>query len=199
MPCLDYGEKELDHLSKKDKKLAALIARYGWLRCELRGDVFASIVHSIVNQQVSNKAADTVCRRMEERFSEITPLALGGVPAEEIQKIGISMRKASYIKGVCDAVAAGDIDVASLADMPDEEIIKCLTPLKGVGVWTVEMLLIFSFGRKDVVSWGDYAIRKGMCLLYGRKELDRAAFERYRKRYSPYGSVASLYLWRQFG
>lgn len=198
MPCLDYGEKELDHLSKKDKKLAALIARYGWLRCELREDIFSAIVRSIVNQQISNKAADTVCRRMEEKFSEITPRSLGGVPAEEIQKIGISMRKASYIKGFCDAVASGCVDTSSLADMPDEEIIKYLTPLKGVGVWTVEMLLIFSFGRKDVVSWNDYAIRKGMCLLYGRKELDRAAFERYRKRYSPYGSVASLYLWRQF-
>lgn len=198
MPCLDYGEKELDYLSKKDKKLAALIERYGWLRCELRGDIFASIVRSIINQQISNKAADTVCRRMEEKFPEVTPRALGRASAGEIQKIGISMKKACYIKGVCDAVLSGEIDMAALAGLPDEEVIKRLTVLKGVGVWTVEMLLLFSLGRMNVVSWDDYAIRKGMCLLYGRKELDRAAFGRYRRRYSPCGSVASLYIWRQF-
>lgn len=198
MPCLDYGEKELEYLSKKDRKLAALIERYGWLRCELRGDIFASIVHSIINQQISNKAADTVCRRLEEKFSVITPRALNGASVEEIQKIGISTRKAGYIKGICAAAISGEVDFEALPEMPDQEIIKRLTALKGVGIWTVEMLLIFSLGRMDIVSWGDYAIRKGMCLLYGRKELSQAAFGRYRGRYSPYGSVASLYLWRQF-
>lgn len=198
MPCLDYGEKELEYLSKKDRKLAALIERYGWLECELRGDLFSSVVHSIINQQISNKAADTVCRRLEEKFSAITPLTLDGATVEEIQKIGISMRKAGYIKGICAAALSGEIDFAALAETPDEEIIKRLTALKGVGIWTAEMLLIFSLGRKDVVSWGDYAIRKGMCLLYGHKELSPASFARYRKRYSPYGSIASLYLWRQF-
>lgn len=198
MPCLDYGEKELEYLSKKDRKLAALIERYGWLECELRSDIFSSVVHSIINQQISNKAADTVCRRLEEKFSVITPPALSGASVEEIQKIGISTRKARYIKGICDAALSGAVDFEALSGMPDEEIIKRLTALKGVGVWTVEMLLIFSLGRKDVLSWGDYAIRKGMCLLYGHKELSPAAFGRYRKRYSPYGSVASLYLWRQF-
>lgn len=198
MPKLDYGEEELCYLSKKDKKLAALIERYGYLDCDLREDLFASIVQSITNQQISNKAAETVCRRMEEKFPGITPQALGAAPVEEIQKIGISMRKAGYIKGLCEAALSGGIDFASLPDEPDEEIMRKLTALKGIGVWTVEMLLIFSLGRKDVVSWGDYAIRKGMCLLYGHKELSRARFERYRKRYSPYGSVASLYLWEQF-
>lgn len=197
MPCLDYGEKELEYLSKKDRKLAALIERYGWIECELRSDIFSSIVRSIINQQISNKAADTVCRRLEEKFSAVTPLALDGASVEEIQKIGISTRKARYIKGICAAALSGGIDFQALAEMPDEEIIERLTALKGVGVWTVEMLLIFSLGRKDIVSWNDYAIRKGMCLLYGHRELSPAAFARYRKRYSPCGSVASLYLWRQ--
>lgn len=198
MPFLDYGEKELEYLSKKDKKLAVLIERYGLLECELRSDIFSSIVRSIINQQISNKAADTVRRRLEEKFSVITPQALGAASVDDIQKIGISTRKAGYIKGICAAALSREADFETLADMPDEEIIKRLTALKGVGIWTVEMLLIFSLGRKDVVSWNDYAIRKGMCLLYGHKDLSRAAFGRHRGRYSPYGSVASLYLWRQF-
>lgn len=197
MTCLDYGVKELAYLAKKDKKLAALIERFGYLRCELREDLFASIVRSIAIQQISNQAAETICRRLDERFPLMEPAAFTGVPAEEIQKIGISMRKASYIKGVADAAQSGHINFASLGCAEDDEVFGKLTELKGVGSWTVEMLLIFSLGRKNVLSWNDYAIRKGLCLLYGHKELDRTRFEKYRKRYSPYCSVASLYLWRQ--
>lgn len=197
MPCLDYGEKELAYLSKKDKKLAALIERFGYLQCELREDVFASLIRSIAIQQISNKAAETICGRMTERFPSMTPSAFANVPAEEIQKIGISMKKAFYIKGVVDAAMRGEIDFASLGGAEDADIFRDLTALKGVGSWTVEMLLIFSLGRKNVLSWGDYAIRKGICMLYGHKELDQTRFEKYRKRYSPYCSVASLYLWHQ--
>lgn len=198
MPFLDYGDQELVYLAKRDKKLAALIERSGYLHCELRENLFASIIRSIAIQQISNKAAETVCRRLEEQFPGVTPQVLGKVSAEQIQKIGISMRKAGYIKGVCDAALSGEIDFELLREMNEEDIMLKLTALKGVGVWTVEMLLLFSLGHKDVLSWNDYAIRKGICLLYGHKELDRSRFDRYRKRYSPYGSVASLYLWHQF-
>jgi len=75
-------------------------------------------------------------------------------------------------------------------------VIARLSALRGIGVWTAEMILIFSLQRPDVVSWGDLGIRRGMMTLYGRDDLDRAAFDRYRARYSPFGSVASLYLWR---
>jgi len=83
----------------------------------------------------------------------------------------------------------------ALREMPDETVIERLCALKGIGVWTAEMLLIFSLGRPDVLSWGDLAIRRGMTRLYGLKELTREKFEMYRKRYSPYGTVASLYIW----
>ena len=88
-----------------------------------------------------------------------------------------------------------ELNIAELATLPDAEIIRRLSSLNGVGVWTAEMLLIFSLERPDVVSWGDLAIRRGMMNLYGLDSLTREQFERYRKRYSPYGSVASLYLW----
>ena len=106
------------------------------------------------------------------------------------------MRKAGYIKGIGEAVMQGQLKIDELPGLSDAEIIKRLSALHGVGVWTAEMLLIFSMQRPDVVSWGDLAIRRGMMNLYGLQALDKAEFARYRQRYSPYGSVASLYLWR---
>lgn len=107
----------------------------------------------------------------------------------------MSMRKAGYIKGISDEAIAGTVDFKTLYTLTDEEIIKKLSSFHGVGVWTAEMLLIFSLCRPDVVSSKDLAICRGMMNLYGLKELPKDKFERYRKRYSPYGSVASLYLW----
>ena len=89
----------------------------------------------------------------------------------------------------------GDIDFSRFHEMPDDEIIEELSSLHGIGVWTAEMFLIFSLRRPDVVSWGDLAIRRGMMNLYGLRKLTKVQFERYRKKYSPYGSIASLYLW----
>ena len=90
---------------------------------------------------------------------------------------------------------SGGIDLGKLAEMDDAEVIRELSALNGIGVWTAEMMLIFSLMRPDVVSYGDLGIRRGMMRLYGLEELPRAEFERYRARYSPYGTVASLYLW----
>ena len=105
------------------------------------------------------------------------------------------MRKSGYIKGLGDAAVCGDPDLLNLGGLPDDEIIKKLSSLHGLGIWSAEMLLIFSLRRPDVVSWGDLAIRRGMMNLYGLKSLSKEQFDRYRKKYSPYGSVASLYLW----
>jgi DNA-3-methyladenine glycosylase II len=132
---------------------------------------------------------------METRFGQITPAAIAAVTVDEIQQCGMSARKAGYIRGIGDAVMNGSLDLARLLTLPDDDVIAHLTCLKGVGVWTAEMLLIFSMERPDVVSRGDLAIRRGMMRLYGKKEIHGPEFERYRKRYSPYGSVASLYLW----
>ncbi len=105
------------------------------------------------------------------------------------------MRKTLYIKGVGEAALQNELNIHEFPVLSDNEIIERLSALNGVGVWTAEMLLIFSLERPDVVSWGDLAIRRGMMSLYGLNKLTRTQFERYRKRYSPYGSVASLYLW----
>jgi DNA-3-methyladenine glycosylase II len=195
MHSFRYGDREISHLRKRDRKLGAAIDEIGIIERDVNPDLFTALVASVASQQISAKAAETVWRRMEERFGAITPEIIATADAGSIQQCGMSMRKAGYIKGIGEAVADGRLDPDGLRDLSDEEVIDRLSALNGVGIWTAEMILIFSMERPDVVSWGDLAIRRGMMKLYGLETLDRAAFDRYRKRYSPYGSVASLYLW----
>ncbi|HOS68838.1 MAG TPA: DNA-3-methyladenine glycosylase 2 family protein [Bacillota bacterium] len=195
MHIFEYGQKEIDYLRKKDKKLGAAIDRIGMIKREVTPDTFAALVSSIVSQQISSKAADTVWNRLGLLLGTITPESIAKAEISEIQACGMSARKAGYIKGAAEAALSGQVDFNALHTLSDEEIIKKLSSLRGVGVWTAEMLLIFSLCRPDVVSFKDLAICRGMMNLYGIKEISREKFERYRKRYSPYGSVASLYLW----
>jgi DNA-3-methyladenine glycosylase II len=195
MPTFKYGSLELEHLKKKDKKLALAIDSIGRIEREVMPDLFAALIHSIVGQQIATKAATTVWGRLQLQCGEITPQAIASADAAEIQTCGLSMRKTLYIKGVGEAALQNDFNIHELPALTDSEIIARLSALSGVGVWTAEMLLIFSLERPDVVSWGDLAIRRGMMNLYGLSKLTRDQFDRYRKRYSPYGSVASLYLW----
>ncbi|HDQ92608.1 MAG TPA: DNA-3-methyladenine glycosylase 2 family protein [Synergistetes bacterium] len=195
MPIFRYGNTELDHLKRKDKRLGAAMERIGIIECEIIPDLFTALINNIVGQQISNAASATVWNRMKDRFGEITPERLNSTTLDEVQQCGLSFRKAGYIKEAGRAVAEGKIDLSALPDLPDAEVIGQLSSLRGVGEWTAEMLLIFSMERPDVVSKGDLAIRRGMMTLYGRKTLDNDAFGRYARRYSPFGSVASLYLW----
>ena len=190
----EYGETELAHLRKKDKKLGAAIDRIGIIKRRVNSDLFSALVESIVGQQISNKAAATVCQRLDE-LCGMDSARLHALTVEEIQSCGMSMRKAGYIKNIADSAVSKVIDFDALPDKTDQEIIETLTAIKGIGVWTAEMLLIFSLMRPNVVSYGDLAIRRGMMNLYGLKELPKEKFQRYAKRYAPYGSVASLYLW----
>jgi len=199
MAIFEYDQSSIEYLQKKDKKLGAAIERIGRVERQVIPDLFTALVHSIVGQQISKQAAATVWNRVQEYFGEITPARVAVASSEEIQQLGISLRKATYIKGVAEAALEGSLDLDRLNSLPDGEIIERLSSLHGVGVWTAEMMLIFSMQRPDVVSWGDHAIRKGMMNLYGLTELTREQFDKHRKRYSPYGTVASLYLWEIAG
>lgn len=195
MQIFEYGQKEIDYLKSKDKKLGAAIDRIGMIKRRITPDPFTAIVSSVVGQQISSKAADTVWNRLINLLGGITPEGIAQAELSEIQGCGMSIRKAEYLKGIAEAAIYGEVEFNTLYTLTDEEIIKKLSLLHGVGVWTAEMLLIFSLCRPDVVSYKDLAICRGMMNLYGLKELPKEKFERYRKRYSPYGSVASLYLW----
>ncbi len=195
MPIFRYGQTEIDHLKRRDRKLGAAIDMIGAIEREIRPDPFEALVMSVVAQQISNKAANAIRGRLRALLGRITPDRIAETDVSDIQKCGLSGRKAEYIKGAAGAAVRGEVDFSRFDEMADEEIIDRLSSLRGIGVWTAEMLLLFSLCRPDVVSWGDQAIRRGMMNLYGLKGLTKEQFERYRKRYSPYGSVASLYLW----
>jgi len=196
MEIFQYGQIEIAHLKRRDQKLGAAIDRLGMIERKVTRDVFTALVRSVVGQQISTKAQDTIWGRLRARLSEITPESIARAEVAVIQQCGVSMRKAGYIKGIGEAVLGGELDVSQFMALPDEAVIEQLSALRGVGVWTAEMLLLFSLNRPDIVSWGDLAIRRGMMRLYGLTTLTREQFECYRKRYSPHGSVASLYLWR---
>jgi len=195
MQIFEYGQKEIEYLKHKDKKLGEAIEKIGMIEREITPDPFTALISSVVSQQISKKAAQTVWNRLNTLLGEITAESIGQVNLSEIQGCGMSERKAGYIKGIADAANSGAVDFNTLHTLTDEEVIKKLSALNGVGAWTAEMLLIFSLNRPDVVSYKDLAICRGMMNLYGLKELPKEKFERYKKRYSPYGSVASLYLW----
>jgi DNA-3-methyladenine glycosylase II len=112
-----------------------------------------------------------------------------------IQSCGMSARKARYIRGLADRVVSGALDLERLKILSDEEAIRELIACAGIGIWTAEMLLIFSYQRPDIVSWSDLGIRRGMMYLYGLETLSKAQFQIYRERYAPYGTMASFYLW----
>jgi DNA-3-methyladenine glycosylase II len=195
MRTFQYGEAELAYLKQRDPALAAVIDLVGPIEREVIPDLFAALIHAIASQQVSSRAAASVWAKLQACLGEITPERVIAVPPGDLRGCGLSARKAEYVRDVASAVLRGDLNLAELRELPDEEVIGRLASLRGVGRWTAEMLLIFSMERPDVVSWGDLAIRRGMMALYGLATLDRHQFDRYRKRYSPYGSVASLYLW----
>jgi len=190
-----YGEPELVHLRRRDRILGRAIDRIGMIERAVIPDLFTALLHAVVCQQVSLQAATAIWTRLQDQIGPITPERIAAASPEDLRRCGLSTRKTEYVRGIGEAVLRGEPDLSALRDLPDEEVIERLSAIRGVGRWTAEMLLIFSMERPDVVSWGDLGIRRGMAMLYGLESVDRSQFERYRARYSPHGSVASLYLW----
>lgn len=190
-----YGEKEISYLKNKDKKLAEVIEKVGLIERETDPELFSALVHHIVGQQISTKAQATIWERMKKSLGAVTPETILNVSIEEIRSFGISLRKVEYIKDFAEKVHTGEFDIEAAEKMEDDELIKYLTALKGVGVWTAEMILLFCLQRPNVFSFDDLAIQRGLRMVYHHRKIDRKLFEKYRRRFSPYCSVASLYLW----
>ncbi|USB31766.1 DNA-3-methyladenine glycosylase 2 family protein [Paenibacillus sp. YPG26] len=192
----EYGQKEMDQLRKADKRLGAAIDQYGKVERVMIPDLFTALIHAMVGQLVSVKAAATIWGRMLQHFEDISARSLANQSADQIQECGMTMKKAVNIHRIAQMIAEREFDLEELHQLPDEQVIRKLTILPGVGRWTAEMLLIHAMGRPDVVSWGDLAIRRGMMRLYNLSSLSREQFDTYRLAYSPLGSVASIYLWK---
>lgn len=192
---MTFTPEEYEGLKTKDEKMKRAMEKLPMYEREVDDDLFRSLINNIVGQQISMKAADTVWKRFLDHFKEITPLKLYEADLTEIQSLGISMRKASYIQKTAEKVHKKIVDLDALWTMDDQEVADTLVTLNGIGPWTAEMIMIFSMGRKDIMSYGDLAIRRGLMLLYGHEEISKELFQKYQERFSPYGTLASLYLW----
>lgn len=196
---LETTQEAREYLKKRDKRLGRFMDLAGEIRRATRPDPFQGLAHAIIGQQISGKAHDSIWKRFVEMIHPLTPGNVCICPQDTLKSCGISMRKAGYIQGIAREFACGSLNNQQLSAMADDELLKKLSSLRGVGPWTAEMLLIFTFRRPNVISFGDYAILRGMRMLYGHKEITREIFEKHRARYEPYATVASLYLWELAG
>lgn len=192
----EYGDEAIEYLKARDAKLAKAIDAVGHVYREMGEEsLFAGVVHCIVGQQISSAAHATVWARLKRNLGEVTPATVNAASIDELQGCGMTFKKAGYIKDFAAKVESGEFDIDAVEHMSDTEAIAALSSLSGIGIWTAEMLLLFTLGRPDILSFGDLAIHRGMRMVYHHRKVTREMFERYRRRYSPYGSVASLYLW----
>ena len=194
-----YGEAELDYLRKKDKRLAAVIDRVGHIDRAVDPDLFSSVIHHIIGQQISTKAQATIWQRMQDALGEVNAETVLAAGVPRLQSLGMTFRKAEYIADFAGKIHTGAFDLDTVEHMSDEDAIRELSALKGIGVWTAEMILLFCMQRPDIFSYDDLAIQRGLRMVYHHRSIDRKLFEKYRRRFSPYGSVASLYLWAVAG
>jgi len=196
MHYFNYGQTEIAYLSRRDKAIGALIREFGMIQRKVTPDVFESLVECIIGQQISNKAAATVYQRLKEFLGKTTPAAIGQTNVIVIQQCGTTSKKAHYIKDAADAILSGKINLREFNTLDDNEIIEQLTTLPGIGQWTAEMILLHALQRPNVFSSNDLIIRRSLMSLHNLSKLDATDFEMYRKRYSPYCSVAMIYLWK---
>ena len=185
-----YGEAELTYLRRKDKRLAAVIDRIGPVERTVDPDLFSAVVHHIIGQQISMKAQATIWQRMQDTLGSVSAetILAAGVPA--LQALGMTFRKAEYLTDLAGRIVDGSFDLEAVRSMDDAEAIRALSSLRGIGVWTAEMILLFCLQRPDIFSYDDLAIRRGLRMVYRHRRIDRPLFERYRRRFPQ-----SRYMW----
>lgn len=193
-----YGKKEIKHLKSVDPKLENVIDEFGYLKREIIADLFSALVQSIISQQISTKAASTISNRLLNIVGELTPNNVIKLSDEALQSCGLSFKKVNYIKGISNAFINNEISHNDLNSLSDEEIITELTKLKGIGPWTAKMIMIHTLLRPDVLTFDDLGLREGMRILHGLTVITKEHFNHYQKLYSPYGSVAAIYLWEVY-
>ena len=190
--------KALTHLKKSDAILASIIERVGPPQIAHRDPTFETLARAIVFQQLSTKAARTIYGRLEEAAGgKLKPESIQGLSVGEMRRAGLSKQKMGYIRDLAEHALSGKVDFARLPEMTDEEVIATLTDIKGVGVWTAHMFLIFALHRPDVLAVGDLGVRTAIKRHYKKRVLPKPAqIEKLAVSWHPYCSYACWYLWR---
>ena len=190
--------KAIVHLKQADPVLAAIIERVGPYRMNYDDPAFASLAEAIVYQQLHGKAAATIFRRLTDLTGlPLSPEGILKLSEEQLRGVGLSKQKLSYLRDLATKVASGEVDFARLPDLPDDEVTKELTKIKGIGVWTAHMFLMFSLRRPNVLPTGDLGIQMAIRKHYRKRKIPKPAqMEKIAKCWEPYRSVACWYLWR---
>jgi DNA-3-methyladenine glycosylase II len=190
--------KAVNHLKKSDPVLRAIIERVGPCRMEFGLPEFCSLAEAIVYQQLNGKAAVTIFKRFAALAGEpLTPDGILKLSDEQLRSVGLSKQKSAYLKDLAAKTAAGLLDFGRLPELADEEVIRHLTQVKGIGVWTAHMFLMFSLRRPNVLPTGDYGVQMAIRKHYKKRKLPKPQdMEKIAKAWEPYRSVACWYMWR---
>jgi len=190
--------KAVLHLKKSDPVLRAIIERVGPCRMEFGPAEFSSLAEAIVYQQLNGKAAVTIFKRFAALAGEpITPEGILKLSDEQLRSVGLSKQKSAYLKDLAAKTASGVLDFSRLPELPDEEVIKHLTQVKGIGVWTAHMFLMFSLRRPNVLPTGEYGVQVAVKKHYKRRTLPKPKdVEKIARAWEPYRSIACWYMWR---
>ncbi|MGB7760903.1 MAG: DNA-3-methyladenine glycosylase 2 family protein [Bryobacteraceae bacterium] len=191
-------QKAISHLRRSDPVLAGIIDRVGDYRIEFRDPDFETLVKSIVYQQLSGRVANVIFGRLARATGgRITPESILKLRPARMRAVGLSGQKTEYIRDLARHTRDGRVRFEELPELPDEEVMARLTAVKGIGVWTVHMFLIFALRRHDVLPTGDLGIRNAIRQAYGLDALPLPAeIETMAERWRPFCTVASWYLWR---
>ena len=186
------------HLKKSDPILCAIIDRVGPFRMTYDEPAFASLAEAIVYQQLHGKAAATIFKRLTDLTElPLRPEGILKLSEEQMRGAGLSKQKLSYLRDLAAKAQSGEVDFAHLPDLPDEEVIKQLTKIKGIGAWTAHMFLMFALRRPNVLPTGDLGIQMAIRRHYRKRKLPNPQqMEKLAKCWEPYRSVACWYLWR---
>ena len=190
--------KAVNHLKKCDPVLRAIIERVGPCRMEYGPAEFHSLAEAIVYQQLNGKAAVTIFKRFAALAGEpLTPEGILRLTDEQLRSVGLSKQKSTYLKDLAAKTAAGHLNFARLPELSDEEVIQHLTQVKGIGVWTAHMFLMFSLRRPNVLPTGDYGVQMAVKKHYKKRKLPKPKdMEKIARAWEPYRSVACWYMWR---
>ena len=193
----DLDNEKVKYLISTDEKLGKLIRYINKTELIIEEDGFKCIVKYIIGQQISDKARETIWQRVCAIWKNITPEKILEIEDNELKRVGLSERKINYIKILASAVISKDINFCDFKELTNEEIIKKLTALKGIGQWTAEMYLIFSLGRENVLSKGDGTIRRTIQWMYDLEKLPSSEILlKYFSSWTQYATIVSSYLWK---
>jgi DNA-3-methyladenine glycosylase II len=190
--------KAINHLKKCDPVLSAIIQRVGSFRMEFGEPTFHSLAEAILYQQLNGKAAVIIFKRFTEKTGDpVTPEGILKLSDAEMRAVGLSKQKTAYLRDLAEKTKAGLLEFERLGELPDEEVIEHLTQVKGVGVWTAHMFLMFTLRRPDVLPTGDYGVQVAIKKHYRKRKLPKPKdMEKIAKAWAPYRSIACWYLWR---